>query len=85
MIDLFVAQLFRSAEQAVAGVTYNDIDLAKVGEGFGYDPLDTGRVRHIQMVQPQKIAVLLLEFVHRIHLAGVCWLHDRQMRGVAPS
>jgi len=71
MSDLFVAQLFRSAEQAVASVTDDDIDLAEVGESVAHDPLDSGPVRHIQMVQPQEIAVLLLEIVHRIHLAVV--------------
>jgi hypothetical protein len=48
MSDLVVAQLLGSAEQAIASVADNDIDLAKAGESFAHDPLDSGGVRPSQ-------------------------------------
>jgi hypothetical protein len=69
MDDLVVAEFFRSAEQSVASVADDHVDRAKFSEGF-FDRAANGRqVRHVEIDQPQAIAVLGLQIVHCVQFA----------------
>jgi hypothetical protein len=67
--DLFVRQLLGRAKETVAGVVDHDVDLAELGEGLVYDLMDRRRVGHVEMGEPQQVAILGLEIIHRVHLA----------------
>jgi hypothetical protein len=66
--DLCVAQLFRRAEESISSLVDDGVDLAEVGEGLVHNSADLGRIGHVQVDKPQKIAVRLFEIVHGVHL-----------------
>src|SRR5450830_249135 len=70
MSDLCSAQFFDSTEQTIAGVVDDDVDLPEISERFAHNLLNLGRVCHVQMGQPQKLAVFFFKIVHCIHLAN---------------
>ena len=52
MGDLFIAELLRRPEEAVAGVADDDIDPAEVGESLFHDAADSRKVGHVEMLKP---------------------------------
>ena len=69
MGDLFIAEFFGRAEEAISSIADDHVDAAEFGEGLIHDLADFRQVGHVEMREPQLIAVFALKIVHRVHLA----------------
>lgn len=67
--DLFVGHFFGGAQQAVAGIVDDDVDPAEFGECLVHYHPDGWRVRHVEVADPQKVAMGGLQVVDRARLA----------------
>src|SRR5215469_14340126 len=70
MGDLLVAEFLGGTEKAISGIADDDVDAAKFSEGLVHDLADFRQIGHVEMREPQLIAVFTLEVSHRVHLAN---------------
>src|SRR4029077_7433090 len=69
MSDLFIAKLFRRAEEPIARVADDHVDPAEFDEGLFHDVVDFRQVGHIEKRNPQTVAILGFQVIHRIQFA----------------
>jgi len=58
--DLFVRQRLGCAEEPVARVVHDHVDLAEVGESLIYDLLNSRQVGHVELGEPKEVAMFAL-------------------------
>jgi len=87
-LDLRVADLFRCAEQRVAGIADHDVDPLQIGEGSVDNLAHALAVRDVEGRDPKTLAILVREVLESLGLAdcgGYPVATMKQQLGQLPS